>query len=69
MYPALVSAQTASRSGTFTLLLVLTVVLIVGVPLYQKLRKSVSANRRRRWVEEGLMDPPSVGTEPEERSD
>jgi len=38
------------------------------------LRGSVSENRKRRWVEQGLMDPPSVdppsdGAESGERSE
>ena len=52
-------ASTGSSLG-ITGLLVLTVALLVAWPLFRKFRKSVSADRKRRWVEQGLMDPPSA---------
>jgi hypothetical protein len=66
-------ASTASSLG-ITGLLILTVALLVAWPLFRKFRKSVSADRKRRWVEQGLMDPPSAdppgaGPESTERSE
>lgn len=62
MITALVTAETSTTSGfSFKNLLILIVVLVIAVPLVRKLRRSVSARRRRRWAEEGLMDPPADG--------
>jgi hypothetical protein len=58
MYTALVSAQ--GSSAGVTSLVVLIVVLLIAWPLFRRFRKSVSANRKQRWVEQGLMDPPKV---------
>jgi len=61
MYTALVTAQVSTGSGiSVTKLLVLIALFVIAWPLFRKLRGSVSENRKRRWVEEGLMDPPSV---------
>ena len=61
MFLALLSAETSTRSGfSFTNLLVLIVVLAIGVPLFRKLRRSVSEKRKRRWAKEGLMDLPAA---------
>lgn len=66
MYTALVSAETAATSGfSIANLVILIALVIVAVPLFQRLRKSASKNRKRRWVEEGLMDPPADGPEAE----
>ena len=59
MHIALGSAQ-ASTGSSLGILLVLTVALLLAWPLFRKFRQSVSADRKRRWVELGLMDPPSV---------
>jgi hypothetical protein len=75
MHVALGSAQASTGSSLgITGLLVLTVALLVAWPLFRKFRKSVSADRKRRWVEQGLMDPPSAdppgaGPESTERSE
>ena len=70
MYTALVSAGTSTESGfPFTNLLILMVLVAVGYPLFRKLRRSVSENRKRRWVEEGLMDPPATDPGSGARSD
>ena len=73
MHIALGSAQ-ASTGSSLGILLVLTVALLVAWPLLRRFRKSVSADRKRRWVEQGLMDPPSAdppgaGPESTERSE
>jgi len=75
MYTALVTAQVSTGSGiSVTKLLVLIALFVIAWPLFRKLRGSVSENRKRRWVEQGLMDPPSVdppsdGAESGERSE
>lgn len=70
MYTALVSAGTSTSSSfAFTNVLVLIVLLAIGLPLLRKLRRSVSEKRKRRWVEEGLMDLPAAGPEARDPSD
>jgi hypothetical protein len=67
MSSAFVSAQGSSGSMVgITSLLVLVAGLLIAWPLFRKFRHSLSANRRRRWVEQGLMDPPDAEpTEPQ----
>jgi len=61
MYHALVSADSSTASGFPVVnLLILIAVFVIVWPLFRKMRKSVSDNRKRRWVEEGLMDKPPV---------
>ena len=61
MFIALVSAETSTTSGlSFANVLVLIALVAVGWPLLRKLRRSASESRKRRWVEEGLMDPPTT---------
>ena len=70
MYNALVSAGTSTSSSfPFTRLLVLIVLVAIGAPLLRKLRRSASENRRRRWVEAGLMDQPAADPDPEDPSE
>jgi hypothetical protein len=61
MYPTLVSAAASTGASVPLKLLVLIVVFVVAVPLFRKVRKSASESRKRRWVEDGLMDPPITG--------
>lgn len=68
MYTTLVSAADSTGTSISTKLLVLIVVVLIAVPLLRKLRKAASENRKRRWVEQGLMDPPSARPESGERS-
>lgn len=69
MYTALVSAGASAQSGfPVTNLLVIIGLLVVGWPLFRKVRKSASENRKRRWVQEGLMKPPNTDAESEDRS-
>jgi hypothetical protein len=60
MQIALVSAATSAPSLSFARLLVIIVLLGIGFPLIRKLRRTASEQRRRRWVEEGLMPPPTA---------
>jgi hypothetical protein len=69
MYPTLVSAAASTGASVPLKLLVLIVVFVVAVPLFRKVRKAASENRKRRWVEDGLMDPPTTGPGPGARSD
>lgn len=70
MFTGLVSAGTSTSSGfLFTNLLFLIVVLAVAVPLVNKLRRSISEKRRRRWEREGLLDLPAADPEPSDPSD
>ena len=70
MYTALVSAGASTSSGfSFTNLLALLVLLAIGWPLFQRLRRSVSEKRKRRWMEEGLMDRPASDPEAKDPSD
>lgn len=67
MFTTLGSAADSTGTSISTKLLVLIVVVLIAVPLLRKLLRSASENRKRRWVEEGLMDPPSAGAESGER--
>lgn len=69
MFTALVTAGASTTSGFLRNLLFLIVVLAIAIPLVRKLRRSVSKNRKQRWVEEGLMDPPEEGPDADKRSD
>ena len=65
MYHALVSVGSPTASGfPVANLLILIALFVIVWPLFRKMRKSVSDNRRRRWVEEGLMDQPPVDQQP-----
>jgi hypothetical protein len=57
---ALVSAATSAPSFSFARLLVIIVLLGIGFPLIRKLRTTASERRKRLWVEEGLMAPPTA---------
>ena len=57
---ALVSAAASTSASTFARLLVVVVLLGIGYPLTRRLRRTASERRKRRWVEEGLMDPPAA---------
>lgn len=61
MYPTLVSAASSTGASVAIKLLILTAVFVVAVPLLRKVREAASENRKRRWVEDGLMDPPITG--------
>ena len=50
-------------------LLVVIVVLGFGFPLVRKLRRTASESRKRRWIKEGLMDPPAVDPDASSSSD
>jgi hypothetical protein len=54
--PALVSADPAPGTSGFSFvnLLVLVLVVALGWPLYQLMRRTVSRRRRERWEREGL---------------
>lgn len=67
MYTAVVSAADSTSSDfSLTGLLVLIVLVAIGFPLLRKLRRYASENRRRRWAESGLMDPPPADPETKE---
>jgi len=69
MHTALVSAGASTSSGfSFTNLLVLIVLLAIGWPLLQRLRRSISEDRKRRWIAEGLMDRPAPDPEAKDPS-
>ena len=57
---ALASAATSASGPPVARLLVVIVLLGFGFPLVRKLRRTASERRKRRWIEEGLMDPPAV---------
>jgi hypothetical protein len=57
---ALFSAATSAPSFSLAKLLVIVLLLGIGFPLIRKLRRTASENRKRRWVEEGLMPPPTA---------
>jgi hypothetical protein len=70
MDTALVSAGFTTGSGaSFVNLAILIALVAISWPLVQRFRRSVSENRKRRWVEEGLMDPPEAEPEPGEPPD
>jgi len=70
MFHALVSAGPSTAPGFPVVnLLILIAVVVIAWPLIRKIRKAASDNRKRRWVEEGLMDRPVTGPEPADRSD
>jgi hypothetical protein len=60
MFTALASAATSASGAPVARLLVVIVLLGFGFPLVRKLRQTASERRKRRWIEEGLMDPPAV---------
>ena len=66
MLTALTSAATSASGTPVARLLVVIVLLGFGFPLVRKLRRAASESRKRRWIEEGLMDPPA--TDPEASS-
>ena len=68
MQVALVSAATSGQGFPAARLLVIVVLLGIGLPLIRKLRRAASESRRRRWVEDGLMDPPADGPGPNDQS-
>ena len=68
MQVALVSAATSGQGFPAARLLVIVVLLGIGLPLIRKLRRAASERRRRRWVEDGLMDPPADGPDPDDQS-
>ena len=68
MQVALVSVATSGQGFPFARLLVIIVLLGIGFPLVRKLRRAASESRRRRWVEDGLMDPPADGPDPDDQS-
>jgi hypothetical protein len=59
MNNALASAATSASGPHVARLLVVLVLLGFGFPLVRKLRTTASERRKRRWVEDGLMDPPA----------
>jgi len=69
MYSTLVSAASSTGASVAIKLLILTAVFVVAVPLLRKVRAAASENRKRRWVEDGLMDPPITGPGSGERPD
>ena len=60
MYNALASTATSALGAPAARLLVVLVLLGFGYPLVRKLRRTASERRKRRWIEEGLMDPPAA---------
>lgn len=60
MYTALASTATSASGAPAARLLVVIVLLGFGYPLVRKLRRTASERRKRRWIEEGLMDPPAA---------
>jgi len=60
MNSALANAATSASGPPVARLLVVVVLLGFGFPLVAKLRRTASQRRKRRWVKEGLMDPPAV---------
>ena len=63
-------AVTATSSGlAVPNLLILIALVAVAVPVMRRVRRSASERRKRRWVEEGLMAPPTVDPGASEPSD
>lgn len=64
MHSTLVSAFTlvgaAASTGASVPIKLLVVILafVVAVPLLRKVRAAASESRKRRWIRDGLMDPP-----------
>ncbi|MEO8556113.1 MAG: hypothetical protein ABI474_05540 [Actinomycetota bacterium] len=70
MYHALVSAGSSTAPGLPVVnLLILIAVFVIAWPLFRKMRTSVSENRKRRWVREGLMDKPPADSHTGDRTD
>ena len=69
MYTELASAATSASGPPVARLLVVIVLLGFGFPLVRKLRRTASERRKRRWIEEGLMDPPAVDPKASSSSD
>ena len=75
MHSTLVSASTLVRAAASTgasvpiKLLVVIVAFVVAVPLLRKVRAAASESRKRRWVKDGLMDPPTTDSGSGVRSD
>ena len=69
MYSTLVRAAASTGASVPIKLLVLIMAFVVAVPLFRKVRAAASASRKRRWVEEGLMDPPTTDPGSGVRSD
>ena len=69
MYSTLIRAAASTGASVPIKLLVLIVAFVVAVPLLRKVRAAASESRKRRWVEEGLMDPPTTDSESGARSD
>jgi hypothetical protein len=69
MYSTLVSAAASTGASVPIKVLFLIVVFIVAVPLLRKVRAAASESRKRRWVEDGLMDPPTPDPGSGDRSD
>ena len=68
MQVALVRLATSGQGFPFVRLLVIVVLLGIGLPLIRKLRRAASEGRKRRWVKDGLMDPPGDGPDPNDQS-
>jgi uncharacterized membrane protein len=69
VYNALASAATSASGPPVARLLVVIVLLGFGFPLVRRLRRTASERRKRRWIEEGLMDPPAVDPKASSSSD
>ncbi|NMM22383.1 MAG: hypothetical protein HHJ11_02575 [Phycicoccus sp.] len=69
MFPTLVSAAASPGASLPIKLLVVIVAFAVAVPLLRKVRAAASESRKRRWVKDGLMDPPIADSGSAARSD
>ena len=69
MYTALASAATSTSGPSVARLLVVIVLIGFGFPLVRKLRRTASESRKRRWIKEGLMDPPATDPDASSSSD
>lgn len=65
----LISATTSTGASVPIKLLMVIVAFVVAVPLLRKVRAAASESRKRRWVKDGLMDPPTTDSGSGERSD
>ena len=65
----MLTADTVPQSGGFSFvnLVVLLVVAALAWPLWRRLRKSVSKNRRERWAREEQAEPVTEETDPDLR--